>query len=84
MPFKFNALSGQFDLVNEKKTGGWKDDYVITRVDGKITQVAYTGADTLVYTRDSYGKVSSYTDGTNTWTLTRDANGGKITSGVVT
>ena len=52
--------------------------------DGKITQVAFTGGRTVDYTIDSYGKCSSYTDGTYTWTITRDANGGKPTSWAVT
>jgi len=83
--FKYNAVSGNWEV--EDDAGGsnnWDKSSTITRIDGKITQIEYTDGDTIVYTRDSYGKVSSFTDGTKTWTLTRDANGGKITSGVVT
>ena len=68
----------------ETTTDGWDKSFTITRTNNNITEVAYTGGKTITYTIDSYGKVSSFTDGTKTWTLTRDANGDKITSGVVT
>lgn len=45
----------------------------ITRTDGKITSISYTGGRTITITYTG-NLISSYTDGTRTWTITRDGN----------
>ena len=61
--------TGTFGDTKELNAG------TITRgVDGLVSSVAITGKRTLSFTRNTYGYVTSVTDGTNTWTYTRDVN----------
>ena len=59
-------------------------DGVITRDgNGYVSSIALTGGRTLVVTRDGNNYISSITDGTRTWTYTRNASN-QVTSWAVT
>lgn len=49
----------------------------ITRVDGEITQIVKSDGRTIVISR-TLGLVSSITDGSRTWTYTRDGDGNVV------
>jgi YD repeat-containing protein len=100
MGFKVNPQSGLLDIVRGSSwlyangdTRYLKLDYTNDYLRGNVT-VTYdsqnrlstvaTPARTMTFTRDAYGKVSSYTDGVHSWVVSRVSNGGLISGVAVT
>ena len=48
--------------------------------ENRVSAATRTGGRTITFTRDGYGMISSWTDGTNTWAITRSSNGGRMTA----
>lgn len=76
MGFKFNPFTANLDIVVDYSNR--KNTYVINKSGDRVSSVVINGTTTYTNTYDAYGKISSVTDGTNTWTITRDQNGGEI------
>lgn len=81
MSVTLNPFTGKFDFTGDqdltpyaKLDGSNSLGVTVTRTGGYISSLALSNGRTLTVNRTS-GLISSITDGTTTWTATRDVNG---------
>ena len=71
------------DATYVRLDGSNRPDGTITRTGDYISSIALSDGRTLTVTRDANDRISSITDGTTTWTYTRNVDG-EVTSWAIT